>query len=113
MKGKEVQGVIATAADLQRIEGRLQNYLTPVRPRDEFVTELKERLMLVNDLELEKPKPAPLQPIFLTAAGLLSGALLIVLGIRGVVALLKSLGGLQPLKNNILPKKTAPAQPAA
>ncbi len=112
MSGNVPEGVMAKADELKRIERRLQENLYPVRPRDEFVKDLKERLMLVNDLELEKPRPAQLQPIFLTAAGLLSGVLLIALGVRGLVVLLKSLGGFQPLKNDIVPKKAAPVQPA-
>jgi hypothetical protein len=112
MNGKAGEGVIATADELKRIEGRLQENLFPVRPRDAFVKDLKERLQMVNTLELEKPRPAQLQPIFLTAAGLLSGVLLIALGVRGLVALLKSLGGIQTLKNGLMPKKTAPVQPA-
>jgi len=112
MNENVVEGVIVTADELKRIEGYIQENLFPVRPRDAFVKDLKERLLMVNPLELEKPRPAQLQPIFLTAAGLLSGVLLIALGVRGLAALLKSLGGIQSLKNDLMPKKTAPVQPA-
>jgi hypothetical protein len=113
MNGLAVEGVIDNADKIMAVEARLQAGLFPIQPRAEFVAELKQRLLQVNELELEKARPSLVQTIFLPAAGLLSGVVLIALGVRGLIALINSFGGLQSLKNGIAQKKTAPAQPAA
>lgn len=104
-------GGIKEADQLNAIEARLRAVLVPVPLRTGYMQDLKRRLYKENGLEIEKPRPPLVQSVFLTAAGLLSGVLLIALGIRGVLALVNSLGGLQPVKNGITQKKTAPAQP--
>ncbi len=107
-----VEGVINEADEVKAIEARLKTAFVPLTLRTEYVRELKERLLQENGLEIEKSRRSLLQTVLLPAAGLLSGVVLIALGVRGLIALVNSLGGLQSLKNGIAQKKAAPAQPA-
>ena len=108
-----VEGVIDKADEVKAIEARLQAAYVPLPLRAEYVRGLKERLLQENGLEIEKPRSSLLQTVFLPAAGLLSGVVLIALGVRGLIVLVNSLGGFQSLKNGIAQKKAAPMQPAA
>jgi hypothetical protein len=106
------KGAIEDVNELEAFEARLQAAYFPVPLRTGFAQELKQKLLKENELELEKPRPNLVQTFFLTAAGLLSGVLLIALGVRGLIALVNSIGGFQQVKNEIARKKAAPAQPA-
>jgi hypothetical protein len=106
------RGQIGEAEAIQALETRLQKVLVPVPMRAGFALELRHKLQKENELELEMPRPGLTQTIFLAAAGLLSGVFLIALGVRGLIALVNSLGGLQQVKAGLARKDAAPAQPA-
>ncbi len=95
-----------TNPEIQALEARLQAALIPVQPRPEFTQELKRRLLKKEkELEVERPEPLVVQKAVWTAAGLLSGAFLLALGVRGLIALLSS------IKSGILAKKAATLNP--
>ncbi len=106
-------GVIEESEVFKALEGRLGATLVPVKPRNDYVHELRRNLLKENELEFSEPKPAMVQKALLTAAGLLSGTLLLVLGVRGIIALLKPRGVIQQLRNSIQEKKAAPLNPVA
>jgi hypothetical protein len=106
------KGAIEQTGEFAALEARLQAALVPVTLRAGYAQELKHRLFQENELEVERPRTNPVQTVFLTAAGLLSGVLLVALGVRGLIALVNSIGGLPHMKNGITRKETAPAQPA-
>jgi hypothetical protein len=70
--------------DISDLEQRLQMVYQPVAPRVEYRRELKVRLMGAPQAHLETPKPGMLQYTLLTAAGLVSGSLLLIFGVRAV-----------------------------
>ncbi len=98
--------------DLSALEARIQSAMIPVSPRAEYVRELKRRLLVENDLEIASPKPQGWLSFAWTAAGLLSGTLILVLGVRAVLNLLNSRGIFQQIKSQMQPKTPAPAHPA-
>ncbi len=106
-------GVIEDSEGIKALEARLRATLIPVSPRSEYVHELKRNLLKESELGFSEPRPGLLQKVLLPAAGLLSGALLLVLGVRGVIALLNSRGVIQQIKNGIQGKKAAPLNPVA
>jgi hypothetical protein len=108
----QFEGAIKEADTVTALESRLRAALVAVPPRPGYVHELKLRLLKENELEIEKPRRSLIQTVFLPVAGLLSGVLLVALGVRGLIALVNSIGGLQQVKNGIAQKKAAPAQTA-
>jgi hypothetical protein len=106
-------GVMDESEEIKTLEEQLLTVLVPIEPRTEYVHELRRNLLKESELELSKPKPALVQKVVLTLAGLLSGTLLLMLGVRGVITLLNSRGAIQQLKNKIQGGKTAPLNPAA
>ena len=99
--------------EVAEMERRLQAVLRPVKPRPEFVRDL--RLQLVNQFNSLEPDPqmGSRQLLLVTAAGFLSGALILVLGIRTVLALLSALGVIHQVKRQLDEKRANPAQPAS
>jgi hypothetical protein len=106
-------GVMDGSEGIKTLEEQLHTVLVPIEPRTEYVHELRRNLLKESELEFSEPKPALGQKVVLTVAGLLSGTLLLMLGVRGVIALLNSRGAIQQLKNGIQGEKTAPLNPAA
>jgi hypothetical protein len=98
--------------DFTVLEARIESAFVPVPPRAEYVRELKQRLLSENDIEIAVTKPGGRQSIIWTAAGLLSGTLILVLGVRAVITLLNSRGFIQQIKNQMQPKNAAPLNPA-
>lgn len=73
------------------IESLLESSLHPVKPRSDYVRELKERLKRVTP----RPKfvlPKKFQYVVLGIAGFVSGIVLLLTGIRVIVTLLATLG---------------------
>lgn len=89
--------------DLAAMENRLQGAFQPVGPRPEFVKDLGYRLSSKPESDLDLPKPGIFQFVFLAAASLLSGTVLLVLLYRGVSALLGSRGLLQKVNVQVDP----------
>lgn len=83
--------------DLAAVEARLAKSLTPVQPRPAYVQSLRARLMsefgreqtemqITSSLEERVPRG------WLVAGGVMGGAVMLVLGVRGLLSLIGVLG---------------------
>jgi hypothetical protein len=98
--------------DLIAIERHLQAVLKPVKPRPEFVRDLRRQLVSqFSNLEPD-PKTDTRQLLLVSAAGFLSGTLILVLGIRTVLTLLGALGVIHQFKRQLDEKRDNPLQPS-
>jgi len=98
--------------EIVELEGHLQGFLKPVAPRPEFVRDLRRQLVSqFGSLEPE-PKIGTRQVLLVTAAGFLTGTLILALGIRTVLALLSALGVIHQFKRQLDEKRTSPLQPS-
>jgi len=79
------------AASLER---RLAGFLKPIRPRQEFVRGLRQRIR-VSDQPIIVHKFTRREFIFLFVSGLVSVAVLLVLGVRALFSMLTALGIIQ------------------
>ena len=96
-----------------KLEGLLEATLKPVAPRQEFLIDLRQELVGKKAAALfGRISPKTLRMGVLGLGAALSGALLMVAGLRWVVSLLGALGliQLQRKKNN--EQNTLPNQPA-
>jgi hypothetical protein len=92
--------------DLFEIEAKLAKALKPVEPSPEFVRDLKRRIITTPDISMSAPAKALYGPIFLIAASVLSGGVLVLMTIKGIRKV--KIGGMQPgIKK---PKLAEPAQ---
>jgi hypothetical protein len=91
--------------DLTNIEHHLQKNLRSVAPRPEFERALKSRLMNKPAATIRKAKLETKQYLLLTGAGLLSGTILLVFGVRAVIRLLNALGLLQQMKPSMVQER--------
>jgi hypothetical protein len=98
--------------DLQDLETYLFEVLVPVTPQTEFVGSLRERLLVEPESILVQRKAGPVQGILLGSAGVLSGVILLVLGGRAIIALIRGKGYLQQLKNQMQQKRAQRLQTA-
>jgi hypothetical protein len=75
--------------DIRTVEAYLSRTLRPVKPREDFVTGLRERI-------IQQPLPKKYsisvwQSALLITAGVLSGLLIVIASIRGALTLIDSL----------------------
>lgn len=107
MRRKNINTVQRQERNLAPIEGRLQVALQPVKPRPEYVEDL--RLQLVRQLPAPQASPEKHEwNLVWIAASLLSGTFLIVLIIRAVIALFN---WLHLIGGRVENKAIAPLQP--
>lgn len=88
--------------EIERMEALLQATLQLVEPRPQYVGDLGQRLAARPDVILVKPKKQA-QKWAWTAFGVLSGAVILVVGARAVWGLIESMGG----PKNLLPRRRA------
>jgi hypothetical protein len=110
MVSKLLGGGIYQKPDIQGLEAYLFEALVPVSPSTEFVGSLRERLLVEPDGIIVRKKADPLQSILLGSAGIISGILILALGVRAIIALLGGKGYLNQLKNQIQQKKAQTLQ---
>ncbi len=110
--------------EIAHLEAMLEDSFPAVEPRDDYVAGLRQRLSRYSDpLEIEtrpvrwrqaaRPLPTLITAdALVTALGVLSGAALLVVGIRAAIALLAALGLARQLKNSLSTKDfSTPARP--
>lgn len=68
--------------EIQRLETKLNTTLHPVSPRSTFVEKLGQRLTTEPDLPEIRPSARTLDYALMAIAGVLSGVMLVMLGIR-------------------------------
>ncbi|MBU2611382.1 MAG: hypothetical protein KJ606_10635 [Chloroflexi bacterium] len=76
------------------IEKRLAGILKPVRPRQEFIRSLRQRIQVTNQPAIVRRFPQR-QFTFLLIAGIVSSAIVLVMGVRAFFSLLTALGIIQ------------------
>ena len=110
-------GKLNTDQDLEALESQLLKSYTAVEPRKEYVDGLKQRLGSYSrtvEVAPHKARPAPAgralpalvtADVVVAALGVLSGAALLVVGIRAVIAAVAAVGLARHLKNGLEPKR--------
>jgi|GEM_PF-627931 len=86
--------VEASKHKVAKLEKRLADILQPVRPRREFVRGLRERIQVVNPPVIVR-RLTRSELFLLVTSGLVSVAVLLVLGARALLSLLTALGVIQ------------------
>lgn len=113
MSSKWFGGEVYKKPDIQILEAYLFEALVPVTPPTEFVGSLRERLLVEPQDIIVQKKADPLQAILLGSAGVLSGILILALGVRAIVALLGGKGYLQQFKTQLRQKRAQALQSAS
>lgn len=102
----------ANRMELVHLEGYLGRTLQPVTPRAEFVDALRDKLSRV-DLQAEEnlleKGPRALHLALLGGAGILSSLLLVITGIRAVIALVGAIGAIKQMRQQLAAKPTITA----
>lgn len=92
--------------DLPGLESQLAEVLVPVFPRVDFVSDLKTRLLNESIISIRSKKQNPLQAVLLGFAGVISGVVILLIGLRAILHLLSGKGSILQLRRQIQPKKT-------
>jgi hypothetical protein len=108
MKSKNPRQVQTQSKELDNIETHLQTLYTPVRPRSEYVYNLRHQLSLQLDPANTSDEHQGLH-LMLIAASLLSGTFVVVLAVRGI---LNYMGGMHDIGSPVEQDGIAPANPA-
>ncbi len=93
----------------EKLEPILDKTLKPIAPSPEFVSVLRKRL--VNQVQPVKTGPSAWQYVLWVGAGLVSGVVLVVAGVRAATALLVAFGVIQQVKK-IQPPPDSSLRPA-
>lgn len=91
----------AKGMPIEHLETRLQRAMRPVAPPPGYVQDLGRRLRKKTDSLILITQPAPRQYTWLLFLSLLSGSLLVVLGIRAFLGLIGVVGVAQGVKNQM------------
>jgi hypothetical protein len=83
---------------IENVEYHLQKVMRPVAPPPGYVQDLGRRLRKRTDSLILISRPAPRQYTWLLFLSLLSGCLLLVLGIRALIGLIGAWGLTQQVK---------------
>jgi hypothetical protein len=86
---------------IEQVESRLQTVMHPVAPPAGYVQDLGRRLRHKTGSLILIPQPAPRQYTWLLFLSLLSGGVLVVLGVRALLGLIGALGVAQQVKNQM------------
>ncbi len=101
--------------DLEQIESRLAAAMQPVSPRAEFVSDLRARLLKsapnrASASQLNKPDRNTLPRGWLVAGGVAGGAVMLIIGLRGLLSIAGLIGLLLQRRQNEEPlAATSPA----
>ena len=103
----------ANRMELVQLEGYLDRTLQPVVPRPEFVDALRDNLNRVElqaEEDLLEKEPRALHLALLGGAGILSSLLLVITGVRAVIALVGAVSALKQMRQQLAakPSITAP-----
>ncbi|MFC2052768.1 hypothetical protein ACFLV7_00500 [Chloroflexota bacterium] len=97
MRPKQGYNVIPYQYNLQELESNLREILQPVVPSQDFVADLKKRLLRYPRWKIALP--GMLKSIMLVSAGLISGVIILVSGMRAIVTILGTFKILRQIKN--------------
>lgn len=97
---------------LVHLERYLDRNLQPVAPRAEFVIALRDKLNQVElqaEENLHEREPRALHLALLGGAGVLSSILMVITGVRAVLALIGAIGALKQMRQQLVTKPPATA----
>lgn len=86
---------------IEHVESRLQTVMRPVAPPPGYVQDLGRRLRNKTDSLILITRPAPRQYTWLLFLSILTGGLLVALGIRVLLGLIGALGGAKHVKDQL------------
>jgi hypothetical protein len=86
---------------IEHVESRLNTVMRPVAPPPGYVQDLGRRLRNKTDSLILITRPAPRQYTWLLFLSILSGGVLLVLGVRVLLGLIGAWGVAQQVKNQI------------
>ncbi len=93
--------LVKNSQAIEGVESRLKSIMRPVAPPPGYVQDLGRRLRNKTDSLILITQPAPRQYTWLLFLSILSGCLLLVLGVRVLVGLIGALGVAQQVKNRM------------
>jgi hypothetical protein len=110
---KSIRRKDANLREFTHLERFLDRTLQPVTPRAEFVDTLRDKLSRVEikaEENILDKEPRALHIALLGGAGILSSLLLVITGVRAVVALIGAIGALKQMRQGleVKPPVTAP-----
>jgi ribose/xylose/arabinose/galactoside ABC-type transport system permease subunit len=108
MEPKQGYTVIPYQYNLQELEANLRGILQPVVPTPDFVADLKKSLLRYPRWKIAFP--GMLKSIMLVSAGLFSGAIILVTGIRAIVTILGTFKILRRIKTQVNKKQVSATQ---
>jgi hypothetical protein len=109
MKTRMKRGKLFMEDEFEELEACLKSVMRPVEPRSAFISALKVRLL--NNHTNKRITPRFLQYSALLVAGLISGVIIVVTGVRATIAILGALGLLRNVRGQVTRKSTASIQP--
>jgi hypothetical protein len=107
MKSENFRQANRRQGELESLETRLQTLYPSVRPRPEYIRNLRQQL----DLQMEPSHGSEEKGgwhLMLIAASVLSGTFVIVLAVRGII---NFFGGLHPMGSAVETDRIAPVNP--
>jgi ribose/xylose/arabinose/galactoside ABC-type transport system permease subunit len=108
MEFKQGYNVIPIQYNLQELESNLREIFQPVVPTTDFVAGLKKSLLRYPRWKIALP--GMLKSIMLVSAGLLSGLIILVTGIRAIVTILGTFKILRQIKTQVNKKQVSATQ---
>ena len=105
MEPKQGYKVIPNQYNLQDLESNMREFFQPVVPTPDFVADLKKSLLRYPRWKIALP--GMLQSIMLVSAGLVSGILILVTGIRAIVTILGTFKILRQIKTQVNNKQVS------
>ena len=108
MEPKQGYNVIPSQYNLQELESNLRVILLPVVPSLDFVTDLKKHLLRYPRWKIALP--GMLKSIMLVGAGLISGVIILVTGIRAIVTIFGTFKILRQIKTQVNKKQVSATQ---
>ena len=92
------------------VEALLRATLTPVNPRPVYIKDLKTRIVHHQPSGLKVERPGQPHNMLFMLASIASSALLIITGVRMLLALVALFSGMRQVKRQA-PRKTIPSTP--
>jgi len=108
MEPKQGYTVIPYQYNLQVLESNLREILQPVVPTPDFMDDLKKRLLRYPRWKIALP--GMLKSIMLVSAGLFSGVIILVTGIRAIVTIFGAFKILRQIKTQVNKKQVSATQ---
>lgn len=94
------------------LESLLETYLVPVKPRPEFVKQLRRRLLDSARPKVHFPGDKYLDYGLITLVSLAGSALVLITGIRAVLTVMSALGIIHLVKSQAEEKQVSSPEPA-